>query len=238
MPKVSVLLTTYNRPKLLKLSLGSVLDQTFQDFEVILLDDNSDDQDQIEYIKSLWNHPKVVVVKSNVQKSERPNTTRYATMINEGLKLAKGEYISYLCDDDVFAPTKLEKMVKMLDENPGINVVYGSQDTVRLTEIPEKFNPDHYPLEVKAHRQSHGMMAEASCMVDHSSVMHRRKIYEELGGWLDAPEHWGEGDAAYWRVINGAGHVFYGIDETLDYRLEHGGNWTKFENLNKMKEDV
>lgn len=223
MPRVSVLITTYNRPKLLETAIESVLKQTYRDFEIIVLDDNSDDEEQKQVLLKYWNNPKVIILKSNISKEERKLTTRYCTMINEGLKIAKGEFISYLCDDDYFAPEKIAKMVNYLDQHQDHHIVYGAQRTIYLNEQGDQRD--------ESYRQANQVYDSAACNVDHSSVIHRRTLYEQLGGWPDGPENWTSGDAAYWRVLNGAGYLFYPIDEILDIRVEHGGNYTRGTNL-------
>ena len=127
MVRVSVLLTTYNRPDFLRKAIDSVLTQTFQDFELLVLDDNSDNKQQQQILLEYWNKPKVIIYKSNVQPEKRQATVRYATLINEGFKISKGEFIAYLCDDDFWFPQKLEKMVAFLDSNPDKHCVYGQQ---------------------------------------------------------------------------------------------------------------
>lgn len=114
--KVSVIIPTYNREKFLKRAIESVLDQTFQDFELIVIDDGSNDntkkivqkfQNQDNRIKYLW--------QENSEGAARPKNT--------GIKMAQGKYIAILDDDDEWFPTKLEKQVQFLEKHPEINIV-------------------------------------------------------------------------------------------------------------------
>ena len=89
-PRVSVLLTTYNRPGMLAEAAGSVMAQTFTDFELIILDDNSTDPAQHEVLMGLWNQPQVRIYKDDVQAADRPKRVRYAVLANIGLALAAG----------------------------------------------------------------------------------------------------------------------------------------------------
>src|SRR5690606_36875064 len=113
------------------------------------------------------NTPRVSIYKSGVKKEERTLTARYATTINTGLMLAKGEYISYLCDDDMFMPTRLERMATELDTDSQKHVVYGAQHCVTLNaqgELEDMPTP---------YRKAESVVTNANCAVDHSSVMHR-----------------------------------------------------------------
>jgi spore maturation protein CgeD len=212
-PAVSVLLTTYNRPAYLRRAVESVFAQTCQDYELLILDDNSTDGLQAGYLASIWNVPKVRIIKDDVSPENRPATTRYATMINLGLKLARGRHVTYLCDDDWYAPQRLEVMAAMLDADPSIGVVFGRQ---QITD--EAGNPTQV-------RDFPPVLDDASCRVDHSSVMHTAEAGQKAGGWDESPEHWSIGDAVFWCRLHAAGYQFHraGDAETpLDYHRDHG----------------
>ena len=111
--KVSVIIPTYNRSKLVVETLRSVLDQTFVDKEIIIVDDGSTDDteaalapylDRINYFR---------------QENQGVNAAR-----NTALDLATGEYIALLDSDDLWMPFKLELEVAVLDENPEVGFVY------------------------------------------------------------------------------------------------------------------
>jgi spore maturation protein CgeD len=206
---------------MLKKAVESVLNQTFQNFELIIIDDNSSDPEQIEYLHQIWGtYPgKVMLYTTQVREEDRLKTVRYATNVNYGLQVALGEYVTYLCDDDYYLPERLEKMVKFLDENPDKHVVFGNQRTVYI-------KPDGTEEEgaVREHKQP---LDNADCMVDHSSVMHRRACYLKVGGWDDSPEHWGHADGLYWKKLGEAGYTFYPLGEVTDVHVYHDGSWTK-----------
>jgi spore maturation protein CgeD len=209
-PRVSVLLTTWNRPGMLAEAVESVLAQTYEDFELIVLDDNSDDPAQIAFLASLWNHPQVIIYKSGVQPGERAARVRYAVLANTGLSLARGEYITYLCDDDLYLPGRLAAMTARLDQG-GCQVVYGSQRCER-DGVVQYVRPAIFALDV------------ASCIVDHSSVMHTRQAAVDAGGWDDHPGHWMQADAAFWDRLTRAGHLFFPVQEITDVHRFHAGS--------------
>ena len=112
---VSIIIPTYNRGYIIKKSIDSVLHQTYEDFELIIVDDGSTDgtkqlideyeDDRIKYYS--YEHNKGVV---------------YAR--NYGMKMAKGDYIAFQDSDDVWHSDKLEKQLKILEDDYNLDVVY------------------------------------------------------------------------------------------------------------------
>tara|TARA_B100000945_G_scaffold76938_1_gene59359 strand:+ start:2214 stop:3128 length:915 start_codon:yes stop_codon:yes gene_type:complete len=115
---VSVIIPTYNRKKLLDISINSVLNQTYQNFEIIIVDDNSNDGTD-KYIKEI-NHHKIHYIK-NKQTMYAPKSR------NIGISYSKGDLISFLDDDDEWYPDKLEKQVKLFSDI-NIGLVYSGID--------------------------------------------------------------------------------------------------------------
>lgn len=109
MPKVSVIILTFNRAELLRRALASVLDQTFRDFEIIIVDDCSSDNtgEVISELSSTDGRIKYIRQPKNMG----PGASR-----NAGLKNASGEYIAFLDDDDEWLPEKLRLQVECLDQ--------------------------------------------------------------------------------------------------------------------------
>lgn len=213
-PKVSCLLTSYQKPKMLAEAIESVLQQTYQDFELLILEDNSPDPGVLETVSRYWAHPKVVVYKSNVTMEERPKKVRYAVMANVGLRIAKGEYVTYLCDDDLYYPTRLELMVERLSRGD-CQVVYGTQRLLRVE--------DGEWAEI-GRREAKDVLQKASLVVDHSSVMHSMKAGREVGGWVEHPRYWTMADAVFWDRLTNAGFWFYPVPEVTDAHRFHLGS--------------
>lgn len=113
--KVSVIIPTYNRAHLLTQAIDSVLAQTFKDFELIIVDNYSTDNTES-------------VVKSYKDERIRYFKNRNQGLIgvnrNYGIQKSQGEYISFLDDDDLWLPEKLEKQVELLDSNKELGLVY------------------------------------------------------------------------------------------------------------------
>lgn len=111
--KVSVILSSYNHAKYIRQSIESVLNQTFTNFELIIWDDASTDTSW-EIINS-YSDPRIKAFrnKDNIQ-----------TTMSFGLRVAQGEYVAVHNSDDAWEPTKLEKQVTILDENPDFAAVF------------------------------------------------------------------------------------------------------------------
>ena len=110
MPKVSVIVTTYNRKEYLTETIQSILNQTYQDFELIVVD-NYSNYDFYEHIQS-FNDPRIRAFQNQ-------NNGIIAVNRNFGIKQAKGEYIAFCDDDDIWIGKKLEKQITILNKTKG-----------------------------------------------------------------------------------------------------------------------
>ena len=112
-PVVSVIIPTYNRASDLKRALNSVQEQTFVNWEALVVDNNS--EDNTDEIVIGFNDPRIKLFKIN-------NDGVIAASRNKGIKEASGEYIAFLDSDDWWAPNKLELSVAAL--KAGSDIVY------------------------------------------------------------------------------------------------------------------
>lgn len=118
MPKVSVIIPNYNHAIFLKQRIDSVLNQTYKDFEVIILDDCSTDNSK-EVIEGYRSHPAITHIVYNEKNSGSP-----FEQWNKGLKLAEGEYIWIAESDDLSDCTFLQILVAALQNHPGSVLAY------------------------------------------------------------------------------------------------------------------
>lgn len=112
MPLVSIIVTTYNRKELLSVTLNSILNQTFQDFELIVVD-NFSNYDFLNHIES-FKSTKIIPFQNR-------NSGIIAINRNHGLKQAKGKYIAFCDDDDIWVLNKLERQLEVL-KNTGDDI--------------------------------------------------------------------------------------------------------------------
>jgi glycosyltransferase involved in cell wall biosynthesis len=118
-PLVSVIITTYNRDKYLEEAIYSVLNQTYLNIEVLVIDDGS-----------VKNYAEQICVKySNCTYHYKINGG-LSSARNYGIEKAKGEFIAFLDDDDFWKPLKIEKQIKVLVENSSIDCVHSAAAVV------------------------------------------------------------------------------------------------------------
>lgn len=163
-PRVTVLMAVYNGEAYLSEAIDSILRQTFQDFEFLIVDDASTDQ-SLKIIQAQGN-PSIRLVCND-------ENLGLAASLNRGLDLARGEYVARMDCDDVSLPTRLAKQVAFLDTNPDIGgcgtwvryLANGAGKVVRYPSDPEiiraglLFNP----------------------LVAHPSVMLRKEPFSRYG---------------------------------------------------------
>jgi glycosyltransferase involved in cell wall biosynthesis len=116
MPLVSVIIPTYNRAYVVKRAIDSILNQTFPDFEIIVVDDGSTD-DTKEVINSYIDNRIKYIYKQN----GGPSSSR-----NLGLTYIKGKYVSFLDSDDEWPTNFLEVMTSKLEQNSNFGIAYSS----------------------------------------------------------------------------------------------------------------
>ena len=124
-PYFTVLIATKNRAELLRTALDSVLAQSFQDFEVVIVNDASTDH-TLDVIGE-FPHPGLKLV--NYDSNGLLAATR-----NRGIEVSKGRYVAFLDDDDTWMPNKLEQVADVIESDPGVGLVCHDQEYVRPKE--------------------------------------------------------------------------------------------------------
>ena len=120
--RVSVIIPTYNRQAYVLQTLESVFAQSFEDYEIIVVNDGSPDQ-TAQVLAPLAQAGRIRYI-------EQPNAGQAAAGRNRGLAQARGEFIAFLDDDDLWPPDKLQWQVAFLDANPDTALVAGAVQLV------------------------------------------------------------------------------------------------------------
>lgn len=131
-PFFSVIITTYNRAKLISRALYSLIAQTEKDWEAIIVDDGSTDDTYLKISPYLKAYP-------NVQYLKQPNQGESAAK-NRGMKAAKGKFITFLDSDDEFHPSHLESRKAILLKNPAVLFLYGGAKILGNPYVPDRFD--------------------------------------------------------------------------------------------------
>jgi glycosyltransferase involved in cell wall biosynthesis len=163
-PRVSVIIPTFNRGWAVKRAIDSVLGQTFKNFELIVVDDGSDD-DTSDLLQKY--DARIVVIR-------QPNKGVSAAR-NLGILNAGGELISFLDSDDLWLPEKLSRQTAFFDHYPEALICQTEEIWIRNNK---RVNSK------KRHQKPEGMIFEQSlalCLVSPSAVMVRKKLLDEVG---------------------------------------------------------
>lgn len=196
--KVSVILTSYNKPDFIERVLKSVVEQTYQHWELLIMDDGSE-QETIQKMQPYLVDKRIQLYSHQIHPANRLKTVRYATLINEALTRITGELVCYVTDDTIYRKDRLEKMVEVFQSKPHIDIVYSSQRVVHVNQ--------HLVETASFVREADQVLEHASFQVDHCSVMHRSRllplIHEKYGQyWADEPKHWHHADSVFWMRLN------------------------------------
>lgn len=199
MSKCSVIINTFNRPYMLKQAVASILAQTMDDWQlVIAIDFRSTMQRESiwEYCRQLNGSDHRIKIDFTDLEPGDQSLNRFAHNINRAFKLCTGDYISYLCDDDLFTPWRLSVFSRVLDENPDYQVVYGKQV---VWDIPTDRAIEERPASQVLPVHPEGLSPFGR--VNHNSIMHRRECFDAVGGWVEnAPARLG--DAYFFARLN------------------------------------
>lgn len=212
MPRHSVILSSYNRPKLIQLALDSVFSQTIQDFEVIVTDDGSNEETLGAIRSRIDKDPraKLLTIEGREITAHSHLVNRAIDRINEALKSASGAIIHYLSDDDLYDAKRFE-IFEALFAAPEVMVGYG-----RLLYIDQagkiRQESRYFPVVGDPYRK-----------LDHNQFAHRRETMKMVPSWEYAPSPHFAGDAYYMRALS-KHWEFIGVDRIVAYKREHKFN--------------
>lgn len=223
-PKHSIIINSYNRPVFIKEALASVSAQTNPDFEAIVADDGSNQETIAVIQKSAAIDPRIRLLPcaDPIPDQDRGKcATRYASRINDALKVCSGRIIHYLADDD-FYPIDRLKAFDELFSTPTVMAGYGR---LIYVDRERKARGDRFPFGDWA---PEGFKFPFGCL-DHNQVAHRREILEKVPGWPTAgrPDNYALDGYFFMDIANF--WPFMPIDRIIGYKRIHGLNlqWTQ-----------
>lgn len=220
-PKVSVIMPSYNKAGYITESINSILSQTWEDFELIIIDDCSTDN-SVEVIKTAKD-PRIRFYRNS-------ENIGIAANRNKGLELAQGEYIALLDADDLSPDYRLKDEVEYLNQHPEIAVVYGgSQEIGPNGEFKELYvSTFHNPDFIRAKLLIRDVIPNGSCMYRKSFVDNHGIRYED--------GYYGMDDYLFWVRCSVKGKIT-GIPETLLYwrNFEHNTTNQLFNDQRRME---
>lgn len=214
-PRVSVVVPTYNYAHFLDEALQSVLQQSFQDFELIIVDNNSTDNTD-SVVEKYLHDPRL-----RYQKNE--HNLGLSGNWNCCLKLAQGEYIKFLCADDKFHPQILERFVQILDEHPNVAIVTNYSET-----FGEKRGRGIVPFTGLVNgqfmRETLVTPGNKNWLRNPSAVIFRKKDADAVGLFHPRLSH--ATDMEYYLRLLTKGDVYF-VPESLSYTRSHSNTQGK-----------
>ena len=218
---VSIVLPVHNGEKFLRKSIDSVIEQTYSNWELLIIDDcSSDGSSEIakEYVKK----DERIHYYHNEKNLKLPRT------LNKGFALSNGEYLTWTSDDNSYLPNALEKMVAVLDNKPSIGFVFASYYVIDEEEnvIREYSIPDNYMDQIV------GKNVVGACF------LYRRDVYETVGDYQHGLLYVEDYD--YWQRIFACYKVDFIRDYLYKYRVHRQSlsSTTKIEVVNNNLEIV
>lgn len=211
-PKVSVIIPTYNRADLLPRAIESVLNQTFKDFELIVVDDGSTDNTK-ELVSDFQKKD------NRIQYIWQENSGAPAKPKNTGIKNSKGDYIAILDSDDEWLPEKLEKQLKLFEKDKNLGIVGCNCYDVYATQMNKKKE-----RKIKVSRNKENQFSEilGRCFIRSSSSIVIPKFVFDSVGLYDERFKIADDWDLYLRVI--PKYKFDFIDEPLFNYYIHNNN--------------
>lgn len=173
MAKVSVIIPTYNNENDVIKCINSILEQSFVDFEIIIVDDDSQDQTYNQIKIRFGNHPQVKIFKNDSNK-------KAAYTRNRAIEESRGKYIAVQDADDYSHILRLEKQVRFLEENPKYQFV--GSNTISI---------DNGVIWKKTHFKKEPLLQDfmiGGFPFIHGSIMFRKETLTEVGGYRVAKE--------------------------------------------------
>lgn len=165
--KVSVVIPTYNRAELLKKAVESLLSQSHQNIEIVIVDDCSTDHTS-EVIGEMKDH--------RIQYIKHPANKGGAAARNTGIAHAAGDYIGFLDSDDQWLPKKLEKQLEVFRKNSNIGVVYTGLSVVNETKVLREMMPMFKGNILTK-------LIQFNCIDTTSSILVKKELLDEIEGF-------------------------------------------------------
>lgn len=174
LPLVSVVITAYNSEEYIEKCVFSVVEQTYKNLEILIIDDCSTDN-TYEKLKNIEKLEKRIKLYKN------ENNKGYLKTFNKSLKLTRGDFVTFVDSDDFIDTKKIELQVEFFLQNPGAGFVGTSfkrindQDKVVFTEI----------LPIERNEIKNALKDQKKMPICGSSIMLKKEVIDEFGGYND-----------------------------------------------------
>ena len=213
-PLVSVVIPAYNAESFIKEAIDSVLNQTYQNVEVIVIDDGSSDS-TLEILKQYENSSKVKILTHPDNDNLGVSKTRQL-----GVENSKGEYIAFLDADDIFLPNKLEIQVDAIQQNEeailchtGMKVKSELGDSPRISSIEKHFSMPSTPYLYSLSEQEYFLKQNRIC---NSTTLIKAKLLKEFS--FASCQLFQYEDWLLWIMLSAKGKFLFLPQQLIQYR--------------------
>lgn len=223
-PKVSVIVPNFNHARFLRKRIESVLHQTYQDFELILLDDCSTDESR-SILSDYAGDPRV-----RIDLNEKNSGSTFKQW-NKGVRLARGEYVWIAESDDYASERLLEKLVAILATEPTVTLAYCRSNRILENDQRDGFwdfylagrDPQRWTEDFRSNgrEECEQYFVHSNPVANASGVVFRKSVYERVGGADESLRLCG--DWKLWAAMALEGAVAY-LSEPLNYFRSHSAN--------------
>jgi glycosyltransferase involved in cell wall biosynthesis len=217
-PLVSVLIPTYNRPRYLIMGLLSVLRQTYANWELVICDDSTNDETEAAV------RP-YAAADSRIRYVRNPTRLGWPRNGHRCLELARGEFVNFLMDDDLFLDGKLAVMVKAFQERPDVTLVTSARYTIdaegRVTGIQERLF-DNTTVVGGRELAEHMLVNVTNYIGEPTTAMFRMRDMDEPFGCYRGRQYAFMVDVAMWLVLLAKGSAVYIAEPQSCFRVHAG----------------
>ncbi|MED1507593.1 glycosyltransferase family 2 protein [Bacillus proteolyticus] len=230
LPLVSVLIPTYNRPNYFKEALKSVLAQEYQNIEIIICDDSTNDETYLITAPLANSFPHIRYYKNNENLGGIRN-------FQSAFLRARGEYVNFLMDDDLFHPQKISEMMRyyLQDHEQKIKLITSYRQPIdgKGNFIPDfEFTRKRYvsPTTIDGIEAGTSMIIDSNWIGEPTTPLFRKKDLQGAFGTFHGHQYHSAVDMASWLTLSAQGSVLY-IPDTLSYLRMHEDNIGKNINM-------
>lgn len=215
---VSIVLPTYNGEKYLNESIQSILDQTYENFELIIVDDCSTDSTP-SILDRIQNKDKRIHVYRNTKNKKLPASLNY------GFSKSRGKYLTWTSDDNIFEKNAISNMVRVLENNQNIGLVFSKMEYI--DENSNSFN--EFSETVISLNEIKYKNIVGACF------LYTREVYKTIGEYN--VERFLVEDYDYWLRISRHFEFFY-LDKILYKYRKHKNSLTESRNKDMLKAKI
>ena len=213
---ITILMPVYNTEKEdLEKSIESCLLQTFQDYELLIVDNYSDNEETISTLEKFKSNKKINIIKCE-RKQDHKNLS---IALNLGLINSKHELIARMDSDDIMSPTRLEKQIKYFLDNPDVDIL-GGQIIINNSKVT-----NHPKVITK------NFAAFSTWFLNHPTVMFKRKKIIDAGGYRSKPIYIAE-DLELWLRCLTKNYIIHNLPDVLvNYKYTDSNLTNKTQNM-------